>query len=786
MIDEHTLHTLEFHKIIAQVNGKCLTPYGKEIVAELRPRTNNEWIEQRLGEVSQMKDIINFATAFPLVRMEDDCRPLLLHAQTEGIFLDPIEILIVLELVNVSIDLNGYNKEGRENFPLVASYLEQIRSYPDLRADIIRTIDIDGQVKDSASAKLRSIRAELSESRTRIMRRLQMVLSGKDKQTGWQDDVVTLRNNRYVIPVPTGRYEQDAGIIHDRSQSGATLYVEPNETVDLNNRIHLLMQQERLEIDRILRALTAEIARRADTLLENVSLIGHLDCLHASAAFSNAITGNQPQIVGTSTIKLVDARHPLLMLQFRDPALVIPSSLVLGESPQAILVTGPNTGGKTIILKAIGLAVLMARSGLHIAADAKSEVGCFGQIHADIGDEQSIELSLSTFSSHLANIIRGLKHAAPDSLLLFDEIGAGTDPKEGAALAEAVILYATGKGTRLVASTHYSQLKTLAMEHPEIENASLEFDRETLSPTYRLHLGLPGSSYAIEIASRLGLDQQVCDEASRLVGSEERSLDELVAQLEEDLKTLKIDRKELAERLEKARQLEEYYHTESERLKTEGEQQTQQMLQETEAFLAETRKQVEHLVSEIRRTQADKNAVREFHEDFSKRQKEVGQKRKKTKPKQTTPDQFEVGDPVRIISLDRQGEIEKLIGSDRASIRVGNVITTVEIRNLAKMEPTASEQKPRRVSGTNVEVDLSPEIHLLGMTGEEALQALEQYLDRVVMVGLHQVYVVHGKGTGALRKILTQYLKQHSEVASLRLGNWNEGGAGVTVVKMKH
>ena len=786
MIDEHTLQTLEFQKIIAQVSGKCLTPYGKELIAELSPKADNDWIERRLGEVSQMKDIINFATAFPLVRMEDDCRELLGHSQTEGVFLDPTEILLILELVSVSIDLNGYDHEGRENFPLIAESLEKIRAYPDLRIDIMQAIDIDGQVKDSASPKLRSIRLELNVSRTKIIRRLETILSGKTKQAGWQDDVVTLRNDRYVIPIPTGRLEQETGIIHDRSQSGATLYVEPKETVDLNNRIHLLMQQERLEIDRILRALTTEIARRAITLIENVGLIGHLDCVHASAAFSNEINGNQPQIVSSYSIKLVDARHPLLALQFTDPTRVIPCSLELGESPQTILVTGPNTGGKTIILKSIGLAVLMARSGLHIAADPKSEIGIFRRIHADIGDEQSIELSLSTFSSHLTNIIRGLRHAAPDSLLLFDEIGAGTDPKEGAALAESVILYAVGKGARMVASTHYSQLKTLAMENPEIENASLEFDRESLCPTYRLHLGLPGSSYAIEIASRLGLAPEVCDEASRLIGTDERSLDELVAQLEKDLKVLKDDRKELGERLQKARQLEEFYRAESERLKSEGEQQTEQMLKETEQFLSDTRKEVERLVAEIRSTQADKDSVRKFHEDFSRRQEQITKKQRKIKSKETVPDKFEIGDRVRILSLDREGDIEKLIGSERASVRVGNVTTTVQIRNLSKLEQVEPGQKPRSVPGAHIDVDINPEIHLLGMTGDEALEALEQYMDRAVMVGLHQVYVVHGKGTGVLRRVLTQYLKQHREVASLRLGNWNEGGGGVTVVKLKH
>lgn len=787
MIDVHTIETLEFAKIVSRLEGNCLTPYGKEQVIDIGPIDNNDLIRRRLTEVSQMKDIINFAVPLPLTRVEDDCREILRQSLTEGIRLDPPEIMLVFELVNLCIKLHGWSAEDRENCPLIDEYLQQLRAFPELRGEIVRAIDDDGSVRDGASAKLKSIRNELLAGRQQLIQRLQKILAGRDKQSGWQDDVVTRRNDRYVIPIPSGRYESDMGIIHDRSGSGATLYVEPKAAVDMNNRLHLLMQQERAEVDRILRHLTAEIARRAEPLEENTRLLGQLDRIHACARLSNLIKGEAPVIDDQPMVSLIDARHPLLVMQVGDIKSVVPTTLSLGEQRQVILVTGPNTGGKTVTLKTIGLSVLMARSGLHIAAKETSEIGTFKHINADIGDEQSLELSLSTFSSHMRNIIHGLKAAGPDTLLLFDEIGAGTDPVEGAALAESIILHAVDKGALMLASTHYSQLKTLAMEYPEIENASLEFDRETLAPTYHLHLGLPGASYAIEIAGRLGLPEELCRKASTMVGSKERSLDDLIAQMESDLADLRTDRGRLEERLRKAEEVETFYKAETERLKTKGEHEVQQALDATEEFIKDTRREVERLVADIRRTQADKDAVRQFHEEFSKRHDQIKKRRTTTKPKEEKLDhaRFNVGDPVRVISFDKEGEIIDLIGDQRAQVRVGSVTTTVELRNLEKLSRLSDPGTKRHVPRTDVEDNVNREIHLLGMTGEEAKQALEQYLDRAVMAGLNQVYVVHGKGTGRLRRILTEYLRSHHDVASLRLGNWNEGGAGVTVVKLK-
>jgi len=785
-MNEHSLQVLEYSKIIGLIDGKCLTPYGHEIVREYHPLTDQAAIRLRQNEISEMKDIVQFGDPFPLYRL-DDVRELLQQTRVENSLLEPKEILSVLQLVGVSIGLQGYDKDGRAKFERVAEYLAGIRAFPELRDMIVKAIDDDGQVKDNASRRLREIRIELSASRQRIVSRLEKILSRQTRQAGWQDDIVTQRNDRYVIGVPTSQYRADMGILHDRSKTGATFYVEPKETVELNNQINMLCQEEREEIIRILRALTSEIGSRADALLANCELIGLLDAAHAAAQFSVQIKGNPPEIVDEPVFDLKQVRHPLLSVQFGDPEKVVPLSIGLDDSRRAVLVTGPNTGGKTVALKTIGLSLLMAQSGLHIAGTEQSRAGIFKDVFADIGDEQSIELSLSTFSSHVRNIITGLSGAGKDVLLLFDEIGAGTDPKEGSALAEAIILFALEKGSRLIVTTHYSQLKTLAMEYPELENASLQFDRETLAPTFQLQLGLPGSSYAVEIAGRLGMPREICERAARLVGSGEKSLDALIASLESELHLLRKNNAERAEKLKQAQELEGFYRTQTERLKNEVDSEKRKALKETEDFLSQTRKDIERLVSDIRKSQASEKSVKEFHRRLKKGEEAVRSSLSRHERSRVSQADFETGDKVEILSLGKQGEIEKLIGQDRAKIKVGNVYTTVELRNLKKLDAGTGISRPAagKVSYTRPDEAPATEIQLRGMTGDEAIAELEKFLDQSIVNGLGQVYVVHGKGTGALRRKLTEYLRSHPDVKSVRLGNWNEGGAGVTVVTLK-
>jgi len=685
MFDKHTLKVLEFPRIVSLIEGRCLTPYGKKNVTHIAPLSDADEIKKKWTEISQMKDIINFGRAFPLYNLEN-CREELKNSKAEGVFLDPMDMLLILHLIEVSIDIHGYDPEKRENFPEISVYLEQIRAFPELKKEIRRAIDDDGTIKDNASSALKQIRNDLRTSKQKIITKLTGMQTAQPSQAGWQDDIVTMRNGRYVISVPSNRYQSKMGILHDRSHTGATLYIEPSETVELNNKLNILSQDERFEMDRILRAITAEISTRSDALLENTRLIGKLDALYACAQFSNKTSGNAPILGEDASFNLIDAKHPLLLIQTENHDSVIPCNLSLDNSRQAILVTGPNTGGKTIALKNVGLAIIMAQSGLHISADEKSSVGMFKNVMADIGDEQSIELSLSTFSSHMQNIIRGVRQASPNTLILFDEIGAGTDPKEGSALAESILLYAIDKGARIIATTHYSQLKTLAMEHPELENASLEFDKKTLTPTYEVRLGIPGSSYAVEIARRLGLPKDICERATALVGTGERSLSNLITSLEGELAVIKKDRAELTERLKKAEELEKYYKERSEKLTKDIEEEKIKGLSDTENFLNETRREIEQMVSEIRETQADKDTLKKFHKTTKERQQNIKKRQTKLQKKPVDPGRFEKGDRVEILSLQQKGNIEELVGNNRAKIKVGNIMTTVEIRNLRKID----------------------------------------------------------------------------------------------------
>lgn len=787
MIEQHTIETLEFPKVIALIEGCCLTPYGHPVVRSFAPMFELQDIQKRQNEISEMTDIVRFGLPFPLARIED-CRELLEKAQVPGIFLDPKEILAVMELAITGNELHEYDTDGRSKFPRIAEYLEVIRPFPELVKEIRKALDEKGEIKDDASPKLRSTRLELVDSRRRLIRSLEQLVSSPSRHSGLQDDVVTMRNGRYVISVPASQYRADVGILHDRSQSGATLYVEPKESVEHNNRLNFLLQEERLEMDRILRALTTQISQRADALLKNCDLIGQLDGFYAAGTFSARTKAGRPRLVSEPRFSLVNARHPLLVMQYGGIEKVVPMTLNLDESRQSIVVTGPNTGGKTIVLKTIGLCVLMAQSGLLIPADETSEIGIFYRVFADIGDEQSIELSLSTFSSHIRNIIAAVKQVSPTALVLLDEIGAGTDPKEGCALAESIVLYIVRSGAKLVATTHYSQLKTLPQQHPAIENASLEFNRETLAPTYRLSVGMPGSSYAVEIAGRLGLPEEICRNASDLVGSGERDLTDLIASMEAELKKLREDRSELSERLANARTVEEKYNRLMETFEKDVAIEREKAVAETASLLETTRKETERLVAEIRATQASKDSVKAIHRRLKESQSSVEKVREsleQTRDRSLQAIKFMKGDAVRIVTLNQIGQIDSLVGKDKAKVRVGNVTTIVEIRNLRRTDPEPSRKPLKSVPGVNAEEVVSPEIHLRGMTAEEAQDALDRFLDRAVVSGLHQVYVIHGKGTGVLRRTLTQFLKQHKEVDSIRLGDWNEGGAGVTIVTLK-
>ena len=781
--DEHSMEVLEYPKVLEILHGLCLTRYGMEMVERMAPLTDSDAITTRLTEVTQMRDIIQFRPALPLYRL-DDITGIINRSKTVGIFIEPAELLQVKELIDVCNALHRYAPDDRHKFPLIAEYLKELHPLTEVSEAIGRTIDNDGEIKDSASTRLKAIRSEIANIKRKIVARLDRILSERQKTPGWQDDMITMRDGRYVIPVLAGQFRPDSGIIHDRSQSGATMYVEPNETVELNNSLGTELQNERLEIDRILRALTAQVGREHQKLLANTRLIGILDLIHASAGLSIKIDGAQPLIDGVSRLNLLDCRHPLLMYYTQDKSAVVGNDLTLDGARLGLIITGPNTGGKTVALKTVGLLVLMAQSGLHIPAADKSEIGIFHNVLADIGGEQSIGLSLATFSSHVRQIAYAVEHAHADSLVLLDEIGAGTDPKEGAALAEAILLKLVENKARIIVTTHYSQLKTLPMEHPELENASFEFDRKSLRPTFRLQIGIPGASYAVEIAERLGMNKDITRNASRLLGKAERSLTGLIESLESELAALRKDKAALQDKLKHTAQLEDFYKSQTEKLASEMEQTKKEHLQELEKVLTESRLEIERLVKRIRETNASKDSVKQAHK-FLQSTTNLQEHLKKKYSPPVNHATLNPGDTVRVASFKKEGELVEL--KDRqAKVRIGNMMFTVDADEISRVAGPSQDTSHSRNSGPAVDFERAgPEISLLGMTAEEAAEALDKFLDSAILTGMSQVYVVHGKGTGALRKKMTEFLKAHPAVADIRLGNWNEGGAGVTIVRLK-
>ncbi len=792
--DKHSLEVLEYYKIIEILRGLCLTQYGSVLVDRMAPSTDAESISRRLSEVSQMKDIVSFGEVFPIYRLKN-AASLIKKSRTEGIFLEPLELLKIKELVEVAAALHNYSKSdsdrsfGNDRFPLIVEYLDELHPFPDIKQAIDKAIDRDGEILDSASSKLKHIRMEISGLKGKISSRLNRILAGRQKSPGWQDDTVTQRDGRYVIPVISGQFQSDSGIIHDRSQSGSTMYIEPNEVVELNNRLGFQFQEERFEIDRILRQITSMIGAVADRMLANAEIIGILDSIHAAALLSVKTEANRPKIIEKCGFELSGARHPLLLYYTKNRDDIVANDYMLNDSRLSMVITGPNTGGKTVALKLVGLLVLMAQSGLHIPADENSEIGIFNNVFADIGDEQSIELSLSTFSSHVRQIIYAVQHADSKSLVLFDEIGAGTDPKEGSALAEAILLKLLQIRAKTIVTTHYSQLKTLPMMHPEIENASFEFDRKSLQPTFRLHTGIPGASYAVEIAHRLGMPSDITDRAAQLTGSGERSLTGLIESLEKELTTLRQDKAALVEKLDSAERLEKIYFNRIEKFQNETECARNSQIEELEKMLIETRAQLERLVKDIRESEASKISVKRVHKFLEEKKNQLNHIKAEQRPKVKASDKLEPGDMVWINSLKKEGEYVSPVGNRKAKVRVGNIMSTVEIDQISKVVTDSTSNRTGAESGQGASMrDITapgPELHLLGKRVEEAIEELDKFMDSAILNGLKQLYVVHGKGTGALRKGVSEYLKKHPAVLSIRLGNWNEGGAGVTVVQLK-
>lgn len=779
------LNKLEYDKIIALLVDQASSLLGKERAGQLRPYTRLEDANEAQQATWEAATVLRIKGSVPLGGIRD-IRSAIQRARLHAM-LSPSELLDVASTIFAGRRLKQFVLDAaeEESLEILRRLAEQIEGLRDVEGEITRCIDENGEVVDSASPELRSIRQEIRSLESRIRERLDQITRSSSYQKMLMENIVTIRGDRYVIPVKQEYRSVFGGIVHDQSASGATLFIEPEAVVGLNNKLREVRLQEEREVEKILLHLTNVVAEVVQALIGNVEALAELDFHFAKAQLSRRMKGSAPKLNDRGYIHLKKARHPLI-----DANVVVPIDIELGREYTAIIVTGPNTGGKTVTLKTVGLLSLMAMSGLHIPAEEGSEMTVFSSVFADIGDEQSIEQNLSTFSSHMTNIIGILREMDEHSLVLFDELGAGTDPTEGAALAMAIIDHVIQKGARLIATTHYSELKAYAYDRPGVINASVEFDVETLRPTYRLLVGVPGRSNAFAIAQRLGLDPAIIHEARQAISAEENQVDRMIASLERNTKSAERERQEAEALRREAEELRRQLEEERNRFALEKNKLLEQAEEEARLAVQMAKEEAERIIRELRQLRAEGVEIKEhLLIDARKRLDNAVlelDKEKVKKPKAVRAAQVKEGDEVLVVSFGQKGTVLEKITDEEYLVQIGIMKMKVKRNDMNVLGP--SNQKPavtvstvKKTSPRNVRMELD----LRGFRVEDGLQEIDQYLDEVLLAGLHTVSIIHGHGTGAMRKAVHEYLRNHRHVKSFRLGGQGEGGVGATIVELK-
>lgn len=783
-VDIRGLRTLEFPKVIEMLIKKASTTMGKEWAEGLTPNNDFQMVEVAQQETKEAMDAIRLkgGISFGGVR---DIRVSIKRAKIGG-DLTTEQLLEVASTVYAGRKIKRFISKLTEDtsLPILLSHSEQITELGFLEDKINACINEYGEVVDSASPELRTIRQQIRMFEGRVKEKLEQILRNASYQKMLQENIVTIRNSRYVIPVKQEYRSVFGGIVHDQSASGATLFIEPEVVVQINNQLKEQLLKEEKEIERILRMLSDEVRNVADSLEINILHLGHLDFIQAKAELAKEMKAIQPKLNQNGFLNLKKARHPLI------PAdQVIPIDVQLGKDYRAIVITGPNTGGKTVTLKTIGLLTLMAMSGLHIPAEEGSEIAVFSSVFADIGDEQSIEQSLSTFSGHLTNIIKILNHMDKGSLILLDELGAGTDPTEGAALAIAILEKIRSINARVVATTHYSELKAYAYNSKDVMNASVEFDVQTLRPTYRLLIGVPGRSNAFAIAKRLGLSEEIIDFAKGQISEDNLQVESMIASLEVNKKTAELERLEAEKLRIEVEELRLKLDKQVERLEEERMKLLQKAKHDAEEIVKKARREADEVISELRKMAKEEQAGIKEHRliEMKKRLEETIPEVKKSKMIKTNKNQIiEPGDEVKVQSFGQKGIVVEKIDENEYLVQIGILKMKVNKSDLVLITEKSKESKEVVMTGIKRNTDfVKPELDLRGSTVEDAIMEIDRYLDEAFIAGYGQVSIIHGKGTGALRTGIQDFLRKHPHVKQTRMGQFGEGGSGVTVVELK-
>lgn len=796
---------LEYDKIRVLLKKYTASQLGTARVDTLAPSSDVDKVRYLLTLCSEAKLFHEFHGGIPLNGLKD-IRKSLNHAAKVGAILNAEELLEVRKVAQIPVDIHRvFEKRDREEFPNLFALVDALPAFPELVEAIGYCIDAEGILLDRASPELRSIRRKLSRLRENVHQKLEATLRSPEHQKAIQEPVITSRNNRYVIPIKQEARSSFRGVVQGQSTSGATFFVEPLDIVQMNNALHEAAEAEQREIRRILLDLTDRVRDNLHELEMALDLLAEFDFLNAKARFSLVLNAVEPKLNTRGVIKLIEARHPLLEFHLQNerksdtdsdtganlPERVVPTNVHIGKTFNTLIITGPNTGGKTVVLKTVGLLTLMAQSGLHIPAENGSRVAIFDYVFADIGDDQGIEQSLSTFSSHITKIAKMLQKIehAETSLVLLDEIGAGTDPTEGTALGMALLDWLGERHVNTIVTTHYGALKAYAHTQQRMENASMEFDWTTLHPTYRLQIGIPGSSNAIKIASQLGIPSEILDEAQTHLGNNTVAVEDLLVRLQETQDELDTERALLEDKIREA-EVASAKHTQLlETLETEQNTLKQQAENEARDIVANARKTVEKLVADIRKQQASKESIRNAFSEI-----EIAKKSLKKQPPKKQPNQpklkVNVGDKVRVKKLNRFGEVTaiKPRGKMPLQILVGNMQMQAAYHEIDAVHP---KQDTSHLSTSVLDIQynksntISSELNIRGMLVKEALEVTDKYLDDAYLAGIPSVRILHGKGTGALRKAVHDELRENPRVTKYQLAPLSQGGEGVTVVTFK-
>ena len=797
-MNKKTFKVLEYPKIIEMLRQQAGCVMAKERIAELAPYTDIRKIREALQETSEASRAIVAKGNAPLGQIYD-IGPAL-HFSRKGGTLTMRQLLQVLYNIRVASNMVTWFKSDLPELPILMGMAEVLATFPRLADNIDRCIISEDEMADSASPELRNIRRGIVRQNEAIRNRLGQIISSSDNKTFLQDAIVTMRDGRYVVPVKAEHRGRIPGIVHDQSSTGATIFIEPQVIVNLNNELRELELAEKAEIERILAELSGAVAEHFHDLVNNQKLLTEMDFIFAKGKLSVMMEADAPTMNESGLVNLKQARHPLI-----EKKKVVPINVAVGGSEYTTLVvTGPNTGGKTVTLKTTGLLAMMAQSGLHIPALPSSQLPVFQKIYADIGDEQSIEQSLSTFSSHMKNIVEVVEKTGDDTLVLLDELGAGTDPTEGAALAIAVLERLRFAGATTIATTHYTELKKYALSTKGVENASMEFNVETLSPTYKLSIGIPGKSNAFEISKKLGLPEEIIDRASALIERGDIEFEDVISAIEADKKRAEAERDEaIALRVAMEKQKAELERQQKllEKQKKEiianAREEARIMLREAKDTAAEVQKELKEL--------AKLDSLGERTKRFDKSRKKLKEKEDKYAERKTIREvnndnpvsaaDLKVGDRVKLLTLDQNGEILSLPDEKgNLMIQVGIMKMSANLKDLMLINDGTKKKKvpqPKSSSGKygsmykEKAMNISVNCNVQGQNLEDACMNVEKYLDDAYMAGLKEVTVIHGRGEGILKDGIRNMLRRNKLVASYRKGGYNEGGEGVTIVKLK-